>query len=369
MSDDTLTLTITDLSRTGAGVARSGEAVVFVTGALPGETVRARITGREKRYWNAALEEVLVASPDRQIPRCAVFGRCGGCDLQHMSYAQQWALKLRGLKHGLGRVQLGTWAERLDLWEEFPAQDPWHYRNRIQLRGMGDEVGYYARGSKLRIPITECPIARPEINAVLPQVRAQGEKLKGEYKVEVALAADGAVQTHWNQPHGAAGFRQVNDAQNLQLQNWIHSLLEGQCAEGLLDLYGGQGNLSASLRATGVRVSVVDVGAPVDALHGFFRISVDRWIKSTRGVRASAAILDPPREGLGELRKEIIATLGRLGVKALVHVGCDSDAWARDMRAYSDAGWRVHKLAAFDFFPQTRHVEAAAFLVKTESSS
>lgn len=372
MHSELITLTITDLSRSGAGVARAGETVVFVTGALPGETVRARITEKQKRFWTATTEEILTASPERQTPRCPVFGKCGGCDLQHMPYSMQWELKFKGLKHGLTRVGLETWAHASDLWQAYPAADVWNYRNRVQLRGEGSEIGYYARGSKVRVAITHCDIARPEINAQLSRVRMEGAKraaeysgeYSGEYKVEIEVLPTGQTREMWNQPHGKAGFRQVNDAQNARLVGFVSEAFAGESGV-LLDLYGGSGNLSEALRTQMKRVYVVDVGAPRNIAQGFHGQPVDRWLtQNSRGMTADHAILDPPREGLGAPAEQILANIARMGVRRVVHVGCDPDAWARDLRRFHDAGWRAERLAGFDFFPQTKHIEAAALLVK-----
>ncbi|MEQ8493594.1 MAG: TRAM domain-containing protein, partial [Gammaproteobacteria bacterium] len=78
-----VTLDIESLSHEGRGVARDGGKTVFVAGALPGEQVLARITRRHGRFDEADTLEVLRAAPARIAPRCAHFGVCGGCSLQH----------------------------------------------------------------------------------------------------------------------------------------------------------------------------------------------------------------------------------------------------------------------------------------------
>ena len=83
------TVSINDLSHDGRGVARwpdgSAGKTVFVAGALPGERVTARQTARSRHFDEAETVEVLQASPDRVAPRCAHFGVCGGCALQHLA--------------------------------------------------------------------------------------------------------------------------------------------------------------------------------------------------------------------------------------------------------------------------------------------
>jgi 23S rRNA (uracil1939-C5)-methyltransferase len=101
---------VVDLSHDGRGVARLQGKAVFIDGALPGERVRFRVLRRRRQMDEAGLVEVLVASPDRVVPRCAHFGVCGGCALQHLSPAAQLAVKERQLLenlHRIGHVQPG----------------------------------------------------------------------------------------------------------------------------------------------------------------------------------------------------------------------------------------------------------------------
>jgi 23S rRNA (uracil1939-C5)-methyltransferase len=95
---------IQDLSHDGRGVGRHEGKAVFVTGALSGETVRARQTGRNRNFDEAVTLEVLLASPDRVSPRCAHFGVCAGCVLQHLAEPKQIQAKQRVLTENLARI-------------------------------------------------------------------------------------------------------------------------------------------------------------------------------------------------------------------------------------------------------------------------
>src|SRR6187455_2384422 len=95
---------IEDLSHDGRGVGRREGKAVFVSGALPGETVRVRQTGRNRNFDEAMTLEVLVASPDRVAPRCAHYGTCSGCVLQHLAVPMQIEAKQRVLRENLARI-------------------------------------------------------------------------------------------------------------------------------------------------------------------------------------------------------------------------------------------------------------------------
>jgi len=113
----------------GRGIADVEGKKVFVAGALTGETVRFLRRKSRRRFDEAELLEVIIPSPDRIEPRCAVFGRCGGCALQHTDPDRQRATKQQVLEDNLqriGNVEPREWLE--------PLTGPvWHYRRRARL--------------------------------------------------------------------------------------------------------------------------------------------------------------------------------------------------------------------------------------------
>jgi 23S rRNA (uracil1939-C5)-methyltransferase len=120
---------IVDLAHDGRGVARVDGKAVFIDGALPAERVRFRVIKRRRQMDEAGLVDVLSASKDRVVPRCAHFGICGGCSLQHLSPAAQLAAKERQLLENLLRIG-GVQPERVLE----PLRGPeWAYRRRARL--------------------------------------------------------------------------------------------------------------------------------------------------------------------------------------------------------------------------------------------
>jgi 23S rRNA (uracil1939-C5)-methyltransferase len=118
-----------DLAHDGRGVARIAGKAVFIEGALPSERVRFRVHKRRRQMDEAGLVDVLVASPDRAVPRCAHFGICGGCSLQHLAPAAQLAAKERQLLENLQRIG-NVQPQRVIE----PLRGPeWAYRRRARL--------------------------------------------------------------------------------------------------------------------------------------------------------------------------------------------------------------------------------------------
>lgn len=156
---DELVVTIRSLGSGGEGVGTYEGMVCFVEGALPGEQVKIRVTASKNNYFKADLLEVLIPSPYRVTPICPVFGRCGGCQLMHLSYPQQLELKKNQVEDALKRI--GGFQDVI-VASCIASPDPLYYRNKIQLPILyGSEgwiMGLYARGSHDIIPVEKCYI-------------------------------------------------------------------------------------------------------------------------------------------------------------------------------------------------------------------
>ena len=359
-------VTIHDVARGGAGVARleTGE-IVFVPYTAPGDVVSIRITEKKKNYSQGELLEIITPSPHRVTPPCPAFGKCGGCSWQHLPYPFQFQVKKNGVLHALKRAGIDASSIPMD---ELPAASPFHYRNRIQLRGNPKDrsLGFYERESTRIIPIEDCKIARKEINDTLPAIRNEGATKDRDFKVEIEVSPTGEVRAAWNMKHAAFGFRQVNDEQNSVLQQWVQNHI-GE-AEHLLDLFGGSGNLSRGLVNRFKKVDCVDIGTPksrpsdLPVHFQFHRSSVAEWLeKANPSSLMTHAVLDPPREGLGSDFSKIESNLTRkFHPEKIILVGCDPDAFARDAYRFSQKGYHLIRWGVLDLFPQTPHVESLA---------
>lgn len=122
------TAEVVGLTHDGEGIVRSGK-TVFVAGALPGETVSFERVRKHRRHDEGRLLEVLRPAPERVVPRCAHFGVCGGCALQHLAPEAQLRLKEKELRDNLERVARVACREWLP-----PLRGPvWGYRRRARL--------------------------------------------------------------------------------------------------------------------------------------------------------------------------------------------------------------------------------------------
>jgi 23S rRNA (uracil1939-C5)-methyltransferase len=173
-----LQLKIDGVSHEGSGVARFGGLVIFVEGALPGETVMATLTQTGKTFVRAEATEILNASRLRAEPFCRHYADCGGCSLQHSTYEGQLEIKRTIVTNALERI--GKFAG-IEVSPVIGMDQPYHYRNkaeyRIETGGDGRVVcGFRKRSSHECVDISECKVV-PDISLeVLSTLR---EELRG----------------------------------------------------------------------------------------------------------------------------------------------------------------------------------------------
>jgi 23S rRNA (uracil1939-C5)-methyltransferase len=169
-----LELEIDSLAHGGRGVARSNGYVVFVTGALPGDRVRARLTRSKRDYGEASAVELLRPSAERVADRCRHGGEpCPGAAWQGMAYERQLAEKAAQVEdalHRLGRLQ------RFELEPIEPAIERWRYRNKLEYSfGAGEgglALGFHRRGNWADVvDVDDCLLASERNNAARNAVR------------------------------------------------------------------------------------------------------------------------------------------------------------------------------------------------------
>ncbi|MCO1616511.1 TRAM domain-containing protein [Micromonospora sp. CPM1] len=386
-------LTVDAVAPGGHCVARVGGQVVFVRHALPGERVVAEVTELHRGFARADAVEILDASPDRVTPPCpyARPGRCGGCDLQHVAPAAQLDWKLAVVREQLTRLG-GLTAERIDALgvrvEALPG-GPLGWRSRVRYAvDAAGRAGLLKHRSHEVVPIERCLIAHPAIQE-LPVLPPTGARWPDADAVETVASTGGdvavvaytdGVPTAVSGPERvretaagrtftlpASGFWQVHPAAADALTGAVLDLLDPRPGETAWDLYGGAGLFAAALagRVGGARVTLVEsapdgVAAARENLSDLAGVEVVAARVETALSRrritgpVDLVVLDPPRSGAGA---PVVRSVAAAGPRAVAYVACDPAAFARDVRTFADAGWRLAALRGFDLFPMTQHVE------------
>ena len=171
------TVAIRDLGVHGEGIGSVDGFTVFVLGALPGETVTAKIILLKKSYALGKLLSIEQESPFRVVPECPVYENCGGCQLSHLTYEGQLDMKYRRVKDVIERIagESGKLVRPV-----LPAVHPFAYRNKMAVPAglvKGEAaLGCYRQGSHDIIPVSSCAIQKEENNRLLQFARRFIEK-------------------------------------------------------------------------------------------------------------------------------------------------------------------------------------------------
>lgn len=189
---------IESLSHEGRGIARIEGKATFIAGALPGEQVAFRYTGRRGRHDEAVVEHIHIASPDRVQPPCRFAGICGGCSLQHMSPAAQRAHKQSVLLEQLQHAGCGAPGEILP-----PLLGPtgaYRHKARLMMRWVDGKggllIGFSERGGRKVTDLTECHVLAAPLGSHIAWLREHLGALdcaRHLAQMEVAIGDDGAT--------------------------------------------------------------------------------------------------------------------------------------------------------------------------------
>ena len=394
------------------GVGRLEGKTVMVANTGPGDLVEVEVVSQRRDYAIGRLKQVIHAGPASRRPPCRFLPRCGGCDWQQIEYSAQ--VRLKGeLVAAEFRRGLGLELDAANLVEAAPAE--FGYRSRIRLKtGADGRMGFYELGSNSFVPIENCMVAVPTLQLPDELVRLLGRRCaeielvagdRGQVIIAYLESAPRAAETACaqrivesdpvtagivlrgsgiRQVVGNASitlrlepgceveaeadlFTQVNREQNLKLVAAVMEMAELGDGSIVLDLFCGAGNFSLPAARRGAAVTGVDTdelavaAARRNAVRCGFRSAqflamraaeTARFLTRAR-YRPAAVIIDPPRTGAANLM-DVIA---RLQARRVVYVSCDHPTLVRDLRTLFARGYQIARVQAFDFFPNTHHVE------------
>lgn len=338
----------------------------------------------------------------RVEPLCPVFGVCGGCSHQDISYEHELALKEENLKK-LFAEKLGLGPELFDSIVASP--QPYHYRNRLDLtlrrRRDGIMLGFQVAAARKMIEVEACPIARREISEFIPQLKLDAvAKLPSDYRnanLVVRTGEDGRVlwggigrrslslqekDYFWTTVRGRKIFYSLDTffQANLFILPALMDVIEKYAAFDsqtcFLDLYSGTGLFGLAFADKASKVFMIEENGPSteaaayalrfhSLTHAVIRTGkVETELPAVLGElkdeKRVIAIVDPPRHGLSVSALEAIAAEKRL--EKLFYLSCLPESLARDLVLFKEKGWKIEKVIPFDFFPRTHHLETLVLL-------
>lgn len=440
---------VTALGTGGEGIIYSEGTTAFVPFCLEGEEVRFKALKVKGNVAYGKAEQILCPSAHRVNAPCPVFGKCGGCDLQHADYAAQLEFKRNLVKNSLEK--LGGISVPVEETVACGAQ--YRYRNKLVLPIAADgaggiEVGFYAPHSHRIVPITDCLIQREWCSAVIAAVKASFSPREAEFlrhitvreldgKFIMALVARRAVNLsplisnleksfedftlslnvnpedtnvifgkEWHICRGEGFYDAVSDGIKfragantfVQVNDGVRSKLYSRVAEEAgggdvaIDLYSGGGLLTAILAKKCRAAYGVEIVPEASACAQ--RLKEDNGLTNMRNVCGAVEeklkdilqetssygrviVCDPPRKGM---QRQVVRAIAESGADKILLISCNPATLARDLGLItgslkeedgvlkkSGAGnspYTVKSVTPFDMFPQTRHVETLAALVK-----
>lgn len=397
------TLRIEKMVQGGDGLARLEDGrVCFVSGALPGELCKVRLTFQKKDFTKGRCIEVLEPSVDRVKPRCPLYGKCGGCSLQHLDSEKQVKFMEQVERENFKRLA------HAELPQDFKIHhgSPWGYRNRARVVAMFGKpldgeppmvrFAFREQESNDVIPFKNCPVLTDSLNKFLQEsareafVKSFQDRLPPrEIDVNIFDNGKGDVSFFYrgmnskafkecaNSVVEIAGKKIQSDASvffqsNLgllpELVESVRKAVDEGLANGeandewLIDLFSGVGFFASILQDRFKRITTVEREdgclrhAKINLEGKAENVSApaEEWLVENVVDTPATLIVDPPRTGLP---KEALDAIVASSVNRLIYVSCDPVTLARDYAKFAAAGFSLKHAEGFAFYPQTPHLE------------
>lgn len=376
--------TVRDLSHKGLGVIDHPDGrVFFVRGVWPGDIGYFEIESQARDYSEAKLVSLAEKSSDRVDVPCEFRGiepgQCGGCPWMIANYPSQLKFKLKRLQHSLGKRRVHLSDEV--LMPVLPSPETDGYRNRIQLKTNGDEIGYVSEGTSVFAPVKDCLILNPVVRELFHAVKAslpRDDFKPGGNHRWCFVDLDDELEFEHIQVNRRRPFRQGNSVQNSAMKKWIREKLAFVPRHyPIIDLFCGSGNFTEVLSGMGFEnILAVEVQGTAlrdlekKSLPGVRILPLDMtgkgvWAKIAR-LQPHARILltDPPREGM-EKRRGLFKYLDNL--EQILYISCEIDTFSRDTSDISSV-FPLRELTPIDLFPHTPHLEIMALFQRAPVS-
>ncbi|WP_394221658.1 23S rRNA (uracil(1939)-C(5))-methyltransferase RlmD [Alteromonas gracilis] len=422
-------VTIEDLDWMGQGVVR-GNPMVFVEGALVGETCEIEVLTSKKKVVSAKAAKIHTLSEARQAPFCPVFEACGGCQLQHINADAALAQRDNALKVMLER-QLGM---KPDAWQA-PLEGPRpQYRRKARLaidaRNPDNiRLGFREANSNKVVNVETCPILVDPLSSIIGPLRdilsgfdsarhighislVAGDNVsqvvvKHTKALETALIDDveafakaHRVDLLLESKHGqirrvghgddmvihtvngcsispsANDFIQINKVVNEKMINQALGWLNPQPSERIADWFSGLGNFTLPIAKSGAQVQAVEGVA--EMVRRAKDNAQQQGIENVEWLHLDLADKNNVEASLQQGFDKVLLDPSREGAmtvchalvkalpKTIVYVSCNPSTFSRDAKVLIDGGYEMEKAGVAEMFPFTHHMEMMALFTRTQ---
>lgn len=378
----------------GNGIGNINGKIIFVKGALPGETVDVTITKDKKSFMEGNISTIIYKSSKRVEPFCKYFGVCGGCSLCHLNYENTLEYKKERVKNILSKFDI----PKINVIRN---ENDLYYRNKIELKIVDGKLGFYEKNTHNLIEIKECKVTKKSINKSFEFVKNMtlenaNVTIRANYNDEVLIIIDSKEKPVILNPedykivgivlndkciYGQDNFMekinnlfftvsynsffQVNNYINLELFNLIKENIVGKT---VLDLYSGVGTLSIVASKVVDKVYSIEV-IPNAVKNALINAKINKCdninfilgkVEDKIGFindKIDTIIVDPARAGLD---KKTIEVINKISPQRIIYVSCDTQSLANNL--IDLANYEIKKFYILDMFSYTYHIECFCIL-------
>ena len=402
-----VSVSIESIAAGGDGVGRKDGLVVFVPRTAPGDLVTAKISGKG-HFARGSLGTIVTPSPVRIDPPCLHYTRdkCGGCQLQHMTYDSQLAGKQIIIRDSLQRIG----KRAIDPPEIERSPKEWRYRTKLTLairrRGARWIAGLHPYDDPVRVfPLSDCPITDRRVVSAWREVMdadayfPDAEELRGSVRItsggptlvmmgglswaarDQFSAAVPSVSAVWWEPADdrprrllydrrpdrapSASFAQVNAEMAEILERYVLERARQFSPRTAVDAYAGAGQTASQLSEAGVAVTAIELDTDASEWSSSILRRPSRAVQGRVEdvlpdvLPVDLVILNPPRAGVDECVTQTLEA-NASHIRGLIYVSCNPATLARDVSRLPSYG--IENVRGFDMFPQTAHVETVCEL-------
>jgi 23S rRNA (uracil1939-C5)-methyltransferase len=351
---------ISSIDSLGQGVCKETDKITFIPKTAPGDEGCAEIVSEKKGVAFAQLKTLTKFSPLRIDPICPHFSQCPSCHFLHLPYPEELASKKVNLERLFSKLKIPPV-------QVLGAPRRLGYRNRIQLHYDLDRklLGMLDAKRNLIVPVPLCSIGEAHITNELKRLYQEDSWLtlapRTPRRGHVELYSHkNELKVNWNRPYAEGGFTQVFAEMNQLLKGELSPWMQQLAPAGILDLFGGDGNLTEVMKSSARLCVDAYPHSPglgffsQDLYHPSALPKVKAKLKELQ-LTPSLLVLDPPRSGLKDLK----LWTDTLKPDFLAYVSCDAHTLVRDLAGLVD--YSIDRIFLVDFFPSTFHFETMIF--------
>lgn len=388
----------------GRGIGYLNDKIIFVPKSVPGDVIEVKITLEKKNYYEGKIINIIKPSRMRKEVKCPYFNICGGCDLMNISVSENLDYKLEKVNEIFYKNNINY-----EVKEIIKSNSEYNYRNKVTLKVINKDIGYYENGTHNLVNIDYCYLCCNAINDIMKDLRLL-EIVNGEIVIRCNYNNEILINVNSNDnikniDKLISKFKIVGIVQNNKtiygdnyfidkINNYIfkvsynsffqvNSFICGKLFEliekytenshNIIDLYCGVGTLSIVACKNASKVLGVEIvdNAIADANMNkklnnkkdieFICDDTNNIINNITN-NYDTIIFDPPRSGVS---RNVIEKVIDENIQKIIYVSCNPETLARDLKIFNNF-YDIAEVKLLEMFPNSEHVESVILLQRKD---